>query len=103
MEAALANPSQCTSLLPVKKQYSPNANHEKELQFNPTKQKWEKSKSCIKPIFEEIKSTKDKLSKTDVVQFVLKKIINVVISMWNGFSVNAVKFRCTLCVLIKTT
>ena len=100
-EAALANPSQCTSLLPVKKQYSPNANHEKELWFYPIKQKWEKSKSCTKPTFEEIKSTEDNLSKTDVI--VSEKMINAVISMWNGFSVNAVKFGCTLCVLIKTT
>ena len=51
-EAALSNPSQFTSILPAKKQYSPNANHEKQLRFYPTKRKREKSKQiCIKPTF----------------------------------------------------
>ena len=67
MEATLANPSQCTSLLPVKKQYSPNANHKKQLRFYTTKWKQEKSKSCTKPTFGEIKSTKDELSKTNII------------------------------------
>lgn len=88
------------SILPDKKE-TLNANQEKQFRF--IQLKGSTKQSYTKPTFEEIRSTKEKLSKADVVdvQFVLKKTINAVISMWNGFSVKGVKLGCTVCVLIK--
>ena len=61
-EAALVSPEQCVLSLPVTKQYSPNALHEKQLRFYPTKRKQERMQSCTKPTLEEVKSTKEKLT-----------------------------------------
>lgn len=58
IEAALVSPEQCVLSLPVTKQYSPNALHEKQLWFYPTKRKPERTRSCTKPTLEEVKSTK---------------------------------------------
>ena len=66
-EAALVNPEQCVLSLPVTKKYSPNALHEKQLRFYPTKRKRERTQSCTKPTLEEVESTKEKLNNTDVV------------------------------------
>ena len=98
-EAALVSPEQCVLSLPVTKQYSPNALHEKQLRFYPTKRKRERTQSCTKATLEEVKSTKEKLSNTDVVVCALcyKEDDKCSMNTLNGFNV---KFGCTPCVPI---
>ena len=67
-EAAQVNAAeQCVLSLPVTKKFSPDALHEKQLRFYPTKRKRERTQSCTKPTLEEVESTKEKLNNTDVV------------------------------------
>ncbi|SMN02431.1 hypothetical protein SPONN_1055 [uncultured Candidatus Thioglobus sp.] len=89
--------------LAVRKRLAPNASHEIQKRFFPTKRPCKKPIPALsKPSSAELASVEQKLSTVDVryVVCVTMKMMVAVMTLWNGLNVCNVKFGSTICVLV---